>query len=127
MSRREGAFRVPIEIAALTRDRFDRMEALVDTGASHTSWPRDRLQRLGMQPEETWPFELADGSEAIYETAWARVRIAGRTHPTIVVFGDPGSEPLLRASTLEGFHLAVDPVAQRLVPVRALLRELVTV
>ena len=38
-----------------------------------------------------------------------------------VVFAEEGSEPLLGAVTLEMFLLGVDPVRQRLVPVRALL------
>jgi hypothetical protein len=41
--------------------------------------------------------------------------------PTIVIFGDPGSEALLGAVTLEEFSLGVDPVEKRLAPVVALL------
>jgi len=40
----------------------------------------------------------------------------------IVIFGEPGSEPLLGAFTLEGFRLAADPVNRRLVPVPGLLK-----
>lgn len=117
-----GTFRVPIEIASLDGNRYERFEALVDTGASHTCVPRDRLERLGVQPEEPWPFVLADGREMICDVAWARIRIGGKPQPTIVVFGDEGSEPLLGAFTLEGFRLAVDPVSHRLVPVPGLLK-----
>ncbi len=44
----------------------------------------------------------------------------GQTLPTLVVFGDEGSIPLLGAYTLEGFGLAADPINRRLVPVRGL-------
>ena len=117
-----GTFRVPVEIANLAGGRFDRLEALVDTGASHTCWPSDRLKQLGIVPEEEWPFSLADGREVTCGIAWARIRIAGRSQPTIIVFGEPGSEPLLGAFSLEGFRLAADPVRQRLVPVPGLLK-----
>ncbi len=52
----------------------------------------------------------------------ASVSIGGQQEPTMVVFGDPGSEPLLRVFTLEGFGLAADPVNRRLIPVPGLLK-----
>jgi len=98
------------------------MRPLVDTGASYTWIPRDILDRLGVQPEEHWPFVLADGREVQYPVAWTQVKLQGHTRPTIVVFGKPGSEPLLGAFTLEGFRLAADPVNHRLISVPALLK-----
>ena len=49
------------------------------------------------------------------------VEIDGNRLTTIAIFGDPGSEALLGAVTLEQFSLAPDPVSKRLVPVEALL------
>ncbi len=117
-----GSFRVPVEIGDPVRDRFASLEALVDTGATYTWVPRDVLERLDVQPEEERLFVLADGRQVSYKIAWIRVRIDGRTQPTIAVFGDPGSEPLLGVFTLEGFGLAADPVNRRLLPVPALLK-----
>jgi predicted aspartyl protease len=57
----------------------------------------------------------------MYSIAWVRVRIDGRTQPTIVIFGDPGTEPLLGVVTLEEFGLGVDPVNRWLIPVPGLL------
>jgi len=37
------------------------------------------------------------------------IDIGQRSQPTIAVFGDPGSDPLLGVVTLEEFRLAVDP------------------
>ncbi|MBI3456098.1 MAG: clan AA aspartic protease [Candidatus Rokubacteria bacterium] len=116
-----GTFRVQLEIGDPAGQRFDRVEALVDTGATHTWLPREILERLGVQPEEERPFVLADGRRVAYGIAWVRVRIDGRMSPTIAVFGDPGTEALLGAFTLEGLGLAADPVNRRLVPVPALL------
>lgn len=117
-----GTFRVPIEIGDPSGDRFERVDALVDTGASFTWVPRDLLERLGVEPTEEWPFVLADGTKVKYGVAWIVARIGRRTQPTIAVFGEPGSEPLLGAFTLEGFLLAPDPVNRRLVPVPGLLK-----
>ena len=118
-----GTFRVQVEIADPTGGWFDRVEALVDTGATYTWIPRDLLDRLAVQPEEERRFILANGREVSYPIGWIRVRIDGRSQPTIAVFGDPGSDPLLGAFTLEGFGLAADPVNRRLVPVPALLKQ----
>ena len=117
-----GSFRVAIGIAALEGDRFVDVEALVDTGATYTWVPRDVLEELGVRPTEECPFLLADGQEVSYPIAWIRVRIDGRAQPTIAVFGEPGSEPLLGAFALEGFRFAADPVTRRLLPVPALLK-----
>lgn len=84
--------------------------------------PSGVLERLGVQAEEEWPFVLMDGRQVAYGVAWVRVRIDGRTQPTIAVFGEPGSEPLLGVFTLEGFRLAADPVNRRLVHVPGLLK-----
>lgn len=117
-----GVFRVRLEVGNPAGGRFESIEALVDTGATYTLLPPDLLERLGIRPEEEWPFVLADGRQTLYRIGWVQVRIDGRSQPTIAVFGDPGAEPLLGVFTLEGFRLAADPVNRRLVPVPALLK-----
>lgn len=117
-----GNFRVPLSIGDPEGRRFEEVEALVDTGATYTWAPRDLLEGLGIRPEEERVFVLADGRETRYGIAWVRIRVEGRSQPTIVVFGDPGSEPLLGVFTLEGLGLAADPVNRRLVRVPGLLK-----
>lgn len=117
-----GAFNVSIEIGDAAGRRFERFEALVDTGAAYTWVPRDILGRLGVLPTEQRLFELADGRQVYYDFAWASIRLDGKVQPTPVVFGDEGSLPLLGVVTLEEFSLGIDPVNQRLVPVAALLK-----
>ena len=75
-----------------------------------------------MTAEEQWPFELANGREVRHPVAWAEVRIGARVQPTIVVFGEAGSQPILGAFTLEGFRLAADPVNRRLISLPGLLK-----
>jgi len=117
-----GNFRVPVEIAAPDEHRFERLDALVDTGATYSWVPRDLLEQLGVTPEEDWQFILADGTERTYPIGSARIRLGGRTRSTLVVFGEPGSDSLLGAFTLEAFGLAADPVNRRLIRVPALLK-----
>jgi predicted aspartyl protease len=117
-----GAFRVRVEIAELEGTRFDTVEALVDTVATYTWLPADLLKGLGVRPQEERPFVLADGRQVTYRIGWIQVRLDKRTQPTIAVFGEPGSEPLLGVFTLDGFGLAADPVNRRLMPVPALLK-----
>ena len=117
-----GHFRVAVQVGHPTGERFEAIEALVDTGATYTWVPRDVLERLGVVPEDEWPFVLADGREVRYPMAWIRIRLGERVQPTIAVFGEPRSEPILGVVTLEEFRLAADPVNRRLVSVPGLLK-----
>jgi len=97
----------------------------VDTGSTYTWLPRDLLRRLGLSPTTQRSFVLADNRQVTYGVTWTMVTLEGETLPTLVIFGAEGSEPLLGLVTLEEFGLGVDPVDERLVPVRALLKTLV--
>ncbi len=112
-----GHVRVAVQIGNRAGGRFQPIEALVDTGATYSWVPRDVLERLAVVPEDEWPFVLADGREVRYPVAWINIRLGARAQPTIVVFGDQGSEPILGVVTLEEFRLAVDPVNHRLISV----------
>ena len=116
-----GTFRVSIEVGASEHEPFERVEVLVDTGATYTVLPRTLLQELGVVPHTRAPFVVADGREIELEIGRAWIRIDGRQELTLVVFGDAA---LLGAFTLEALRLAADPVGQRLVPVPALLMRL---
>ena len=117
-----GHFRVVVEIGNRVGERFVTIEALVDTGATYTWVPRDMLGTLGVVPDEGWPFILADGREVRYPMGWMQIKIGGRAQPTIVVFGEPGSEPILGVVSLEEFRLAADPVNRRLISVPGRLK-----
>ncbi|MBI4329239.1 MAG: retroviral-like aspartic protease family protein [Chloroflexi bacterium] len=116
-----GTFRVPIEIGDPQGQRYETVQALVDTGATYTTVPASLLRRLGIVPRTRAPFRLADGSLREMELGQTWIRVDGHEVITIVVFGDEGSGPLLGAYALEGLLLAPDPVGQRLVPVSGLL------
>ncbi len=115
-----GHFRVSIQVGR--GERFESIDALVDTGATYTWIPRDVLSGLGVVSEKEWPFVLADGREVRCPVAWVQIGIGGRAQRTIAVFGEPGSEAILGVFALEGFRLAADPVNRRLISVPGLLK-----
>ena len=116
-----GTFYEKIEVGDINGQRFEQMDALVDTGAMTTVIPASVLQRLGVQPIKSEVFEYAGGQEVELDMAYATVRVNGRETITWVIFGEETGGTLLGAYTLEGVFLGVDPYAQRLIPVRGLI------
>ena len=109
-----GTFRVNLWVGNLFTDSGTSVEALVDTGATHSMIPGSILGELGIEPVETRYSRIADGSRIELQTAWARFSTQGRNAVARVSFGPDGT-CLLGATTLEDLGLAVDPVDQRLV------------
>jgi carbon-monoxide dehydrogenase small subunit len=122
-----GTFKVDIEIGDPQGEHFERVEALVDTGASFTVLPRSLLERLGVPSHGARTFRLADGRVDRQPIGRTWVRVDGQTEMTIVVFGRDDAPALLGAYALEGLLLAADPVAKRLVPVEGLLMMLLAI
>jgi predicted aspartyl protease len=112
-----------MEIGDPTGQRYEPVEALVDTGATYTTLPAPLLERLGVAAHVRDTFLLADGRRVERDIGRTWVRVDGRAELTLVVFGDPGTPALLGAYTLEGLRLAADPVSRRLVRVPGLLLE----
>ena len=117
-----GLFNVPIGVGDPQGERFQIVEALVDTGATFTIMPAPILEDLGIEPQRSGPFELADGSFRDYRMGETILRVEGEEVHSVVVFGDDDMDPILGAYTLERIGLAVDPARQRLfrVPYRLL-------
>lgn len=116
-----GTFRVNIEIGDPAGVHYERVEALVDTGATYTTISAQLLERLGVVPHVRDTFILADGRRVEFDIGRTWVRVDGRIELTLVVFGNPDTQCVLGAYTLEGLRLAADPVGRRLIPVPGLL------
>ncbi|MBI3030039.1 MAG: hypothetical protein HYY64_11045 [Candidatus Rokubacteria bacterium] len=116
-----GTFRVSIEVGDPLGQRYETVQALVDTGATYATLPAPLLYGLGVVPHARDTFVLADGRRVERDIGRTWIRVDGRTELTLVVFGEPGTQPLLGAYALEGLRLAADPVGRRLTPVPALL------
>ncbi len=116
-----GTFHHTVAVGPKNHSQMEEMEALVDMGSTYTVVPTPMLEKLGIAPEWTSIFELADGRQAEYGLTEVRIKIDEAERTTICIFGEPDSEPLLGAYTLEGFGLAADPVNGILVPARLYL------
>ena len=116
-----GTFSCPITITDMDDRHSEDIEAVVDTGAAYTTLPSSLLRRIGVEPSGKRTFLVADGRQVTMEIGQAWVTLNDDSVVTVVVFGEDGAPPLLGAYTLEGLALAVDPIAQRLVPTHMIL------
>ena len=117
-----GEFYWPVGVRSVDRERMETVDALVDTGASYSMFPRSMLERLGIWRLERVGFELADRSVVEYDVGEAQLRVNGRERTTSVMFGEDEDEPLLGANALQEFLLVVDPVAEELISRRGRLK-----
>jgi clan AA aspartic protease len=118
-----GTFRTTILVESAERRGDTRTveNALVDTGSEFTWVPREVLESLGIRPEMTQRFLIADGRELERPVGIAIVHAAGTKAPDFVVFAEPGDMVLLGARSLEGMNLRVDALRKQLVPAGPIL------
>ena len=112
-----GTFRTTVAIENIARRGEARSlaDVLVDTGSEYTWAPRELLTSLGIEPERTQQFMVADGRAIQREMGVAMVHAGGTSAPDFVVFAEPGDMVLLGARSLEGLNLRVDPMRKILV------------
>jgi clan AA aspartic protease len=106
-----GLTKVTTKLTGLT-DSAKSYEAvfLVDTGATDSMAPADELEKVGVRKEGKMSYELADGTVREYPFGLVRIEFMGETTAGRVIFGNPGSEPLLGVTALESVGIIVDPV-----------------
>ena len=83
---------------------------LVDTGATDSLIPRPHLEAIGLRPRGRRTYVLADGSERTVDITTAEIEIMGQIVGGTILFGEPGTAPLLGVTALESAGIAVDPV-----------------
>ncbi len=111
-----GEFTWPVGVWSADGERLETVDALVDTGASYSMFPRSMLERLEVVPIGQRRFEQADGSIIQRDIGRAMLKINDDEDIQRVIFGEDDDEPLIGAGTLQGFLLVVDSVAEELVP-----------
>ena len=116
-----GTFSIQIAVGDPDRRRWTTLDVLVDTGASITSVPSSVLRELGVEPMTQRRFRFAQGETRMMDVGQTWIRGEGEEVVTLVLFNEEGTPPLLGALTLEAAFMAVDPVAQKLVPVEGLM------
>ena len=114
-----GTFNVEIEIGDPDGQRFERVEALVDSRATYAFLPSSLLEGLGVKPHRTVNFERTDGSliELGFAQTWARLN--GEDGVIPVIFAEDGAIPVLGSISLTTLGLEADEANERLVEVRA--------
>ena len=103
------------------RKRAAVVECIVDSGAIFAIIPATVLRRLGVRPDRTEEFTLADGSHAKRRMGDAIFEINGRHGASPVIFGEKDDAAVLGAVTLESLGMMLDPLKRQLRPLPMLL------
>ena len=110
-----GEFYWPIGVWSTDGERLETVDALVDTGASYSLFPRSMLERLGIEKRFVLSFEQADGGVIDRDVGQAVLVINGSESSMRVIFGEDDADPLIGSNALQEFLLLVDPVGEQLV------------
>lgn len=102
--------------------RVEDVKCLVDSGAIYSLVPKHVLRRLGIKPHSTREFILVNGEVVRRRLATATFEYQGKRGDSMVIVGEPGDDPLLGATTLEGFGLVLDPFRRELRPMQLPLK-----
>jgi clan AA aspartic protease len=87
---------------------------LVNTGVTDLMVPADELGKIGVRQVGKMAYELVDGTVKEYFYGLVRIEFMGEITAGRVVFGEPGSEPLLGVTALESVGIMVDPTNKTL-------------
>ena len=99
----------------------DTLDFLVDSGATYTILPRHAWKHIGLKPERSMNFVLADGTKITRDISECFVELAvGKGHSPVVL-GKVGDAAVLGVVTLENFGLIFNPFSRSLQPMRLLL------
>ena len=110
-----GEFYWPVGVRSTDGERMETVDALVDTGASYSMFPRSLLERLGIASIGRRGFEQADGSVVQHDVGSAMLAINGDESPMRVIFGPEDADALIGSNALQEFLLLIDPVGEQLV------------
>lgn len=116
-----GIFGERLRVSNPENGRFKELEMILDSGTSYTQIPYPVLEELGVERKTKRHLKIATGEVITRDAGVALVTLKGETLPTLVIFGDRGSEPLLGTVTLEELGLAIDPVNKTLIPLPGLM------
>lgn len=87
---------------------------LADVGATDSFAPMDQLRKAGISAVGKSAYEMADGTVSEYEFGLVQIEFMGELTAGRVVFGPPGTEPLLGVTALESVGILVDPAHKTL-------------
>lgn len=117
-----GLFSVPMTVVGAAADRSVTIQALVDTGASHSMVPANILGQLGIIPTGQMRIRTADNRIVAVLLGESQIEVEGRRASATVLFQPVGSRPILGVSTLEALDFGVYTLYEQLIPGEVLHR-----
>ena len=94
---------------------------LMDSGAMYSLLAESDWKRIGLKPQRSATFILADGSPIERAISECRMTLPlGECH-TPVILGEARDQPLLGVVTLEILGLVLNPFSRELQPMKMLL------
>ena len=100
----------------------EALQFLVDSGAVYTLLPESTWRNLGLTPDQSMEFRLADGTTVKRNVSECEIQLGDLKRHTPVILGEPGDDQaLLGVVTLEEMGLVFDPFRREL---RAMLARL---
>jgi predicted aspartyl protease len=103
------------------RNRCTDVDMTVDSGAIYSVLPSSLLREIGVEPERTETFWLADGRSVRRRVGHVWFEIQGNDGISRVIFGRPGDAALLGALTLESLGFSLDPLKRTLRPLKLMI------
>ena len=103
------------------RRRSTEIEMTVDSGAIYSVVPSAILRSIGVKPQSTQRFGLADGRSVRRGVGFVMFEIQGCEGVSKVIFGRTGDASLLGMVTLEELGLSLDPLKRRLRPLKLMI------
>jgi predicted aspartyl protease len=103
------------------RSRQTDVDMMVDSGAIYSVVPGTILRSIGVEPQRTERFWLADGRSVRRSTGNVAFTIQGCEGISRVIFGRTGDACLLGMVTLEELGLSLDPLKRRLRPLKLMI------
>ena len=95
--------------------RCQKVNFLVDSGASYSLLPPDTWQALELKPKRTVTFTLADGTRVQRNVSECHVALAGQDGHSPVILGEPGDDQaLLGAKSAQSGRVPREAVPNRL-------------
>jgi len=92
------------------------IDLLVDTGATFTVVPKEKLKDTGLKPKVRRKMKTADGRVVERDGATALVEVMGKVDEVPIVFGEKDDAAILGVTTLEILGFDVDPTTRQLKP-----------
>jgi len=105
----------------LDRTRETTVEMTVDSGAIYPVVPAATLRQIGVTPERSETFWLADGRSVRRRVGHVVFQIQASEGISKVVFGRPDDASLLGVVTLEVLGLSLDPLKRKIRPLKLMI------